>query len=83
LLDQIRSTLRFPRSGQFYLLNDSLTANEVTRLFDAAVTDQNSQFPAPGLQNVVHGPTSANSNIEFREIRGDAMEIQVEGVAVG
>lgn len=82
MLDQIRSTLRFPRSGQFYLLNDSLTANEVTRLFDAAATDQNSQFPAPGPHNIVYGPTSQNPNIEFREIRGDVREIQVEGVAV-
>jgi hypothetical protein len=82
VLDQIRTTLRFSRSGQFYVLNGPLDANEVTRLFNAAVADQDSQYPAPGPLNVVHGPSSQNSNIEFREVRGASRTFHVENERV-
>jgi hypothetical protein len=82
MVNRIRPNLRFPRSGQFYVLSNALDDTQVQQVFNAVVAEQNNNFPAPGIGGAVYGPTSLNSNIVFNEIRRNVGTVQVEGVGV-
>lgn len=81
-MDRIRDRLRLPRSGQFYVLNDSLSDGEVRNVFDAIVIEQTAQVPAAGRAGLVFGPISTNSNVEFLEVRRNGGTVDVEGTSV-
>lgn len=82
MVNRIRPNLRFPRSGQFYVLSNALDDNQVHQVFNAVVAEQDNNYPAPGIGGIVYGPTSLNSNIVFSEIRRNVGAVQVEGVVV-